>query len=251
VLTLYRGIIIPETQKTYYNDMEGKLILTKGFTSTTRQRDIALGFTGQDWDPALDPDKETGVLFEITVDLQDNILFANIAGRSVYREEEILFGPNATFRVESVNFDPTMNCLMIRTTATAVFEDFLHQYLRLEQEELRNYQPFAYLGRLLFDKFGRLEAAEKYFEMLLKKLPSNHDNIPAIYVQMGDLNLLQKNYNTAVDYYEKAMKYYKRHSADNTNIIDCLLKIGNTRLSEGNKRYYYTSYLLYSSVFVL
>jgi len=234
VLKLYRGTKIPISLIKDYLNSTGKLISIKGFLSTSRDREVALIFAGQN-DPSSNSSDERGILFEINADPRRAILLADITNRSFYQhEEEVLFGPNAVFHVDSVELDPTIGYIKIKMTATDEFSNLFDKYLSLQQEDLRNYTPSIYFGRILFNKMGEIERAEAYFKMLLKRLSSDDDDIPLIYCQMGDLHLLQKNYNKALNYYKNAIRtYYDRCTTDYHAIVDCLLKIGNTYLEQG------------------
>ena len=70
-------------------------------------------------------------------------------------------------------------------TATDEFSERFLRYLSLQQEDIINYTPSIYFGRLLFTKMGEIEQAKIYFDILRKKYSINHHNIPLIYLQMG------------------------------------------------------------------
>ena len=182
---------------------------------------------------------EIGILFEIHADRKADIIFADISRHSELEcENEVLFVPNAVFRIDSVEFDRAISSYTVRMTATDEFKDCFQTYLSLQKSEMRYYQPMIYFGHILVTKMGERERAKRYFKMLLRKLSSNHVNVPLIYCQLGDLHFSEKKCNKALIHYEKAMNiYYDRCPTDYTDLVDCLLNIGYLYLYEGKSFY--------------
>ncbi|CAF3299185.1 unnamed protein product [Rotaria socialis] len=233
-LTLYRGQLIPKRQIKELQNSEGKLISTNGFFSTSRAVSVACGHVGIGSNSSSIKADQVRVLFEIHVDPRKHVILADIATRSRFpTEREVLFAPNSTFKVNSTEFNEVNNLLTIKMTATDDGEYQLQRYMGSQLHYLRDCPPVVYFGRILFEKLGRPNRAEKYFQMLLKIARTNNEEEAAIiHIQLGDLHSMQKRPKKAIDYYRKAQElYYKRQSTPYAQIISCLLKIGNEYLS--------------------
>lgn len=234
ILTLYHGRAIPRSELRECQSSEGNLISINGFFSTSRQRDVACHFLASSLNSSSNTVDKVGVFFEISADPRKHVAFADIAEDSQFpNEKEVLFGPPATFMVDSTDFDNNQNLLTIRMTATDEGEYRLHHYMDLQLHDRRDYPPDIYFGRILFEKLGKIDRAEKYFQMILRVSHTNDEFTPMIYIQLGDLHSAQKHPKGAIKFYRKAMEYYyDQSSLDYTKIISCLLKIANECLNE-------------------
>ncbi|CAF4572096.1 unnamed protein product, partial [Rotaria magnacalcarata] len=102
--TLYHGLRQSEDQLQIMCALIGYVVIAKGFTSTTRRREIALMFAGAYETHSLE---SQAVLVEIQVDLSSPmVIAADIADLSEFPEEqEVLFNIGSTFRIESLKLD--------------------------------------------------------------------------------------------------------------------------------------------------
>jgi Tfp pilus assembly protein PilF len=101
---LYRGLRQSENHLEILKNLVGQVILTKGFMSTSRDKDMALCYAGASNPQSL---QSQPLLLEIHVDMTTpNIIAADIAHLSNFpTEQEILFDFGAQFRVESLEYD--------------------------------------------------------------------------------------------------------------------------------------------------
>jgi hypothetical protein len=49
------------------------------------------------------------------------------------------------------------------------------------------YNPIIFFSCLLWRDIGEVDRAEKYFKTLLKSLPNDHEDIPSLYHQIGNV----------------------------------------------------------------
>jgi tetratricopeptide (TPR) repeat protein len=220
-LTLYRGTRIPKEELQKLKENIGQIISTNGFFSTSRNENVSINF-------ARSNDFE-GVLFEIHADpWLKSISFADIENKSLIKnEEEVLFNLNSTFRIYSVNFDQKYKLWKIQLNATDEGSEKVQEYLILAKRQMKEYSPMITFGRLIWNGLGQLDQAKKYFETLLKSLPSDHPDIGSVYNNIGevyrykdDMNLALKNYEIGYDICRK------RLSPDHPHIADLLHNIG-------------------------
>ncbi|CAF4586003.1 unnamed protein product [Rotaria sp. Silwood2] len=225
ILTLYRGTQISNEELEKLKQNEGKIISTNGFLSTSRNIHVSLRFARQSL-PAVD---FQAVLFEIKVDPSLNtVIFADIENQTCLKgEEEVLFSVNALFKIRSVDFDLTLDIWKVESTATDEGSHKIQEYLTLAKHELDDYTPIIYFGRLLFYSSGYVDRAEKYFQMLLKSLPFDHEDTAAVYNQIGAVHDLKDELDLALENYELAYQIRQaRLPSDHPHIAASLNNIG-------------------------
>ncbi len=131
-----------------------------------------------------------------------SISFADIENEALFEgEQEIIFNLNSTFKIHSVDFDKTLNLWIVQLNTTDDGSEKLREYLIVAKQEIEECSPMIYFGCLLLNQLGQVDQAKKYFEMLLKSLPSDHPDIDSVYNNIGnvhgkrdELNLALKNY---------------------------------------------------------
>ncbi|CAF0896474.1 unnamed protein product [Didymodactylos carnosus] len=248
-LTLYRCQIMSKQEFEKLKSNTGILISTNGFFSTTKNRNIALRFAA----PSRGLDLNTLVLFEIKVDKQlSTTIVADIDKYSRNEgEEEYLFSLCAVFRIDAVEFDLSLNLWKTHMTATDDGSKQREDYLTYisQQTVTGEYTPTILFGRLLLCEMGQIEKAEKYFNMLLKTLPYDHADMPAVYNNIGNVLRRKGELNLALENYTKSYNLcQQRLTSDNTQLAESLNNIALIHRQKGN---YDLAMMHYRQVFAI
>ncbi|CAF1514258.1 unnamed protein product [Adineta steineri] len=232
-LTLYRGTQIPNEELEKIKENIGKTISTNGFLSTSRNINVSLAFIHMN----AQSNDFTSVLFEIKANpLLKTVVFADVGNKSrIKSEEEVLFNLNSLFKIVSVRFNPKLNIWKVQLNATDEGAEKVEEYLSLSKQQMEEYTPLIYFGRLLLNELGQVDRAEKYFNMLLKSLPRDHpdiatvyNNIGAVYHKRDELNLALKNYEIAYEMRRKQLP------SNHPHIAGSLSNIGLIYQAKGN-----------------
>ncbi|CAF4746225.1 unnamed protein product, partial [Rotaria magnacalcarata] len=181
ILHLYRGQIMSSSELNDLKDNIGNLISTNSFLSTSRRLDVAMQFILG----ATDTDELKVILFEIEVDCQNTkITFADIDKYSQLQgEEEVLFSLGTVFCIKAVEFVSTLNLWKVKMTATDELSNKIKDAFNLTIGT-ENRSPSILFGNLLINEYGLFDIGEKFFQMLLKNLSPNHDDIFDIYTSL-------------------------------------------------------------------
>ncbi|CAF1009310.1 unnamed protein product [Adineta steineri] len=204
ILTLYRGQQIPNDEFEKLRKSVGILISTNGFLSTSRNINVALTFARQFRKSC---DMKT-CIFEIQADpTLTSVIFADIDEYSKMKgEEEVLFGLNTTFRIDSINMDKMLNMWKIKLSTTTEGNTRIEEYMKLQEEQMKDCSPIIYFGCLLWDELGKVEQAEKYFKKLLTTLSPNHPDISGVYNNIGNVYRRKGETNLALQNYEESYR---------------------------------------------
>ncbi|UJR12300.1 hypothetical protein I4U23_016477 [Adineta vaga] len=232
-LTLYRGQQLPVDELKRLNENVDSLISINGFFSTSKSIDTALIFAGAD------NDELKSVLFEIKADpCLETVIFADIDKYSAMRgEEEVLFSLGAVFKIESIEFDDNHRLWLVKMTATDEASATVQEYLKLQKEQIEdgNLSPIILFGALLWGDMGEADKAEKYFNLLLKILPEDHEDIDSVYNNLGLIYTLKGQHNLSSKFCERAYDIQKQRLHSDPRLIDSsLTNIGITYLYKGD-----------------
>jgi tetratricopeptide (TPR) repeat protein len=203
ILTLYRGQDIPTEEFEKLKQNTGILISPNGFFSTSRYINVALSFIAD----RHDTNEKKTVLFEITADPRlESVVFADIEPHSrMQGEKEVLFSLGAIFIITQIIYDSSMNIWKVYMTATDEGSKQASEYSKFIQNQMEEeYNPTILFGYLLWRDVGKIDKAEKYFKILLKSLPDDHEDIPSVYHQLGNVFFHKEEWNIALDFYTKA-----------------------------------------------
>ncbi|CAF1166905.1 unnamed protein product [Rotaria sordida] len=224
ILTLYRGQTMSIEELDKLNNSIGILISTNGFFSTTRDIQIALEFL------APHSDDQTTVLFEIKADCRlQTVVFADIDNFSQMEgEQEVLFGLRSVFKINNIRFDPKLCCWKIQMTATDEGSVHIQGYLDAKRKQIDDLNSAIVLfGRLLFLELGQMDKAEKYFRMLLKTLPPEHEDFASACNNLGNVLYGKNQLNLAFDYFARAyILRRQRLRPQHPQIAGSLINIG-------------------------
>jgi tetratricopeptide (TPR) repeat protein len=233
IITLYRGTQIPTEEFRKLKDNVGKIISTNGFLSTSRNMDVSVQFAHPNFVMA----GFESVLFEIQADPSLNpVIFADVADKSrIEGEEEVLFNLNALFKIHSATFDSTLQLWKVQLNATDEGVEKVDEHLTLSKREMEEYTPIIYFGRLLLFQLGQVDRAGKYFNMLLKSLPSDHPDIASVYNNIGNVHYQKEDFNLALKNYEIAYEIRRKRLAPNhPDLAGSLGSISRIYKAKGN-----------------
>jgi tetratricopeptide (TPR) repeat protein len=232
-VTLYRGtqILVEDLEKLKQNI--NKIVSINGFFSTSRNRDRNLRFTGSKFVM----NKFQHVFFEIQVDQSlKTVSFANMKKTNgIEGEEKVLFNLNSLFKIQSVNFDSTLNVWIVQLNTTDECSEKVQEYLILSKVEIEEDTPIINYGHLLLYELGEIDQAEKYFNILLQSLPSDHPDIASIYNNIGNIHNQRDEWDLALKNFELGYKIrQKRLAPDHSHIAASLNNIGMIHKAKGN-----------------
>ncbi|CAF3338447.1 unnamed protein product [Rotaria socialis] len=219
---VYRGqhINCDELEK-IKNNVNG-LISMNSFLSTTRNKNRALISAG---DGSNRPSLES-ILFEITIN--KNVAaktkpFADITKMSQFgkAEEEILLSIGSIFKIQSVEQlaenAHVWDVKLILNESVVINEiDMLFNYFKMNSTT--SISNVGTLG-LLLGEMGEYEKAEKYYQMMLDELSTDHCGVPIILNNMGVLYNDMGNDEKALEYYKKSYESYKMQNVSENDLL--------------------------------
>ncbi|CAF1372253.1 unnamed protein product [Adineta ricciae] len=203
-LSFYRG------QGLSFNDFEklktnkGRLMSFNCFLSTSSNRDVGDMYAESN----SRSQGKVGVLFVIKVDPKiKSTPFANIERESNYPEEaEVLFSMHSVFRIEDIKcLDESQQVYEVQLTLTADDDPELRQLFNqivtdIEMPTLPRKEDL----RTLLLWIGQYDTAEKFYLDLLDKSWLLIDEVYC-YMNLGRINDRLGKYDTAFEYYAKAL----------------------------------------------
>ncbi|CAF4606930.1 unnamed protein product [Rotaria sp. Silwood2] len=233
IFTVYRGTTIPLEEIEKLKENVGKIISTNGFLSTSRNIDVSRQFLQN----TLNSNTHRPVLFKINVDPSlKMVIFANVENKTqIQGEQEVLFNLNSVFKIKSLDYNSAYLCWMIELKSTDECSDMIQQYLTFSKQQLDEYSPIIKFGRLLLNEMGQVNQAGKYFNMLLKSLPSDHSDIASVHNAIGNVYERKGEFNLALKNYELAHQIrQEKVSPDHPHIAISLKNMGNIYSRRGN-----------------
>ena len=228
-LTVYRGTALDKEEFEKLRSNPGQLISTNGYLSTSRSRTVALSFTQK----LTRKPNTIDVLFQIQCDVQQlgrSVVYADIATMSEFlTEEEVLFDLNASFRLESIEQDESVQ--VIRMTATNDGEKITKDYIASIQETSAQQSVAIAFGRLMCD-LGQYDKSQKYFEELLHS-PEGED-VAWIEFNIGRCLYFKGAWEEAREHYDQAYsRMMQTTPVREKDSIGVLNNIGNVLYDQG------------------
>lgn len=233
VLSTFRGTLIPSEELERLKENKGKVISINGFLSTSRNIDVALAFAGE----SLPQAAFQAVLFEIEVNSSmRTVVFADVEKKSRMKDEdEVLFTLNSLFKIDSVTFDSVRKIWTVKLMGSEEGTEQVREHIASIKQRLGEYPPIIYFGRLLTKELAQIDRAEKYFQMLLKSLPSDHEDIAAVYLQMGTIYDRRGDLNAALKHFNLSYEIGQNRRPPNyPQLAGALGSIGRIHRSRGN-----------------
>ncbi|CAF5187328.1 unnamed protein product, partial [Rotaria magnacalcarata] len=198
-LIVYRGQQMSESELNKLQHNEKNLISTNGFFSTTRCKDIAMGFAKT----SSARTDLTPVLFEIRASTKlGKVVFADITSLSEFaREEEVLFSLGAVFQIVKFEYGNTDNMYKVHMAATDEGSKDVAKLVNRTSDSGKR----MLFGELLLD-MGKYTESQKYFETMREQMNSDDAEVADIYHNLGraygykgDFKKALENFNRAYD----------------------------------------------------
>ncbi|CAF4884671.1 unnamed protein product [Rotaria sp. Silwood1] len=169
---LYRGqgLLTADFEKLTKN--KGALISFNNFLSTSKNRNISLGFAKD----ALDTADTVGVLFQMTIDpTESSTPFASIRELSDFaQEDEILFSMHTVFRIGDVRkIDKKSPLYEVDLKLTADDDQQLRRLTKTIAKEIGGDGWYG-MGKLLL-KISQFDKAEELYTTLLEQASNDSD----------------------------------------------------------------------------
>ncbi|CAF3880488.1 unnamed protein product [Adineta steineri] len=231
--TVYRGQGLSAEDFKKMSKTKGGLISFNNFLSTSKVRNISLGFAQR---ATINPD-QVGVLFIMKINpAQSTTPFASVAGISKFQnEEEVLFSMHSVFRIQDIKQMGENNRLYeVNLVLTADNDPELHRladYIR--KKSYPNDEGWYRLGLVLY-KMGQFDKAEDIYHILLDQT-KDEENRANIYVHLGMIKNDQGKYEEALTLYEKSLAIYQKTLPPNhSNLASSYNNIGNVHYIMGN-----------------
>ncbi|CAF1535896.1 unnamed protein product, partial [Rotaria sp. Silwood1] len=206
-LLLYRGqgLLTADFEKITKN--KGGLISFNNFLSTSKNRNISLGFAKD----ALGTTDTVGVLFQMPIDpTESSTPFASIRELSDFaQEDEILFSMHTVFRIGEVRkIDKKSPLYEVDLKLTADDDQQLRQLTKIIAKETSGSTGWHRMGKLLL-QIGQFDKAEELYTTLLEQASDDSDKAH-LYHQLGLLKNDQGQYKEAASYYETSLKIERK-----------------------------------------
>lgn len=200
--TVYRGLCVSEEEMENVRNGEGCLIAFNSFLSTSKQREVSIGFVRSSLQK--NP-THFGILYVMNINpSKATTSFASIEALSaIESEDEVLFSTNSVFRIVEVKtIDGHEKVLQVNLTLTA--NDDKDLCLLLNSMQQQNYplsKPWLGLGSIL-KAMGHLEKAKEIFQMLINQDSGAEDKSNA-YFELAGVHTLAGEHKLALAFYAK------------------------------------------------
>ncbi|CAF0977621.1 unnamed protein product [Rotaria sp. Silwood1] len=233
VFKTFRGQQISVEELDRWKNNIGTIISINSFFSTSCNIETSLKFARS----CMISNDMRSILLEVEIDSSlENVIWADISHRGHFKhEQEIIFNLNSLFKIVSVNFDSTFQLWKIQLKTTDEGTDNVEQYLSCIKQQMEYSSPIVYFGWLLLNELGQVNQAEKYFQMLLRSLPSDHPDIPSVYNGIGRVYSERNELDLALANYEMAYKLWRERLHSNpSHIARSLHNIANIMRDKGD-----------------
>ena len=200
---VYRGQGLSVADFEKLQKTKGGLMSFNCFLSTSTDRDVSLDFAKS----VLGKEDTIGILLEMTIDPSvSSAPFAAIQNVSYFQEEEeTLFSMHTVFRIGEIQqIDNNNSLYQVKLKLTADDDQQLRTLTDHIRKETVNVTGWERLGALLVNT-RYLDKAEKLYKTLLEQTPDERGKA-TFYHYLGSIKYRQGEYQTAISYYEKALK---------------------------------------------
>ncbi|CAF0896621.1 unnamed protein product [Didymodactylos carnosus] len=211
---LYSGkVLSTDIVEDLQKNIEG-LVSMNGFFSTTTEPKVSNIYAGTSCSL---PKDQKSVVFNLNI--KDSVLtkpFANIRKYSkIQDEDEILFSIGTVWRILDVKLieNEVWNIELELSKEDNERCIELSEYLK---KQIGETPTLLTLGNFL-SAIGQREKAEKYYILLLKELPKEHEDIGVICNNIGVIRYENNDFCEAVNWFDKARTFFASMSRTNPN----------------------------------
>ena len=222
----------------YFDKMKqskGGLMAFNNFLSTSRSREISVGFAR-----CSNPDA-VAVLFVMNIDPrvceESSISFVDVKEEGYFegKEEEILFATHSIFRIQRMNMikDSQRNPMWeVHLTLVGENDQDIGELTRYISDEMGSLTGWSRLGEILI-KMGHSEKAKELYQVLLDKVSWKTER--AYYLnQLGLAYANMGEYSRVLSYYEQSLEIRKLTLPPNhPNLANSYNNIGSVFASMG------------------
>jgi tetratricopeptide (TPR) repeat protein len=202
-IQVYHSHLITNEEIEQLKNSIGKLISINTFFFTTFQRDNALRAFEQ-------TNESEKILFEIDADPSiDGIKpFANIKSFSYSKKQsQIVFMLGTIFRIKKI-FQQNNIWICQMNLSSENDEDLKNIFQQIQKEDGDSSTDILAFGNILA-RINQCDHAEKYYQYILKELPTNHANTHICYRNLGNIAYLKKDYDQSLEYHLKSLEIKK------------------------------------------
>jgi tetratricopeptide (TPR) repeat protein len=221
---VYRGQGLSSTDFEKMQKIKGGLLAFNNFLSTTKKREVSLGFAVGGFGEA----GMVGILFEMIIDpLISSAPFAAIDEVSYYKtEEEVLFSMHTVFRIAKITeIDKNNPLYQVELNLTADDDEQLRtltERIRVETPGETGWQRLS----LLLVKLNQLDKAEELYKLLLGQT-SDESKKATYYQNIGYIKDHQGDHEKAIEYYEQGLEIHQKTLPPNhPDLASCYSNIG-------------------------
>jgi tetratricopeptide (TPR) repeat protein len=202
-LTVYRGQRISKKDFEQINKIKDHFISFNHFFLTNQNYKVSLHSAKQ----SQRNDDLIGILFIINIDVeQTSLSFASITDISYFHiEDQLLFPMHTVFRIDDIKLIDGNNHLyeVTLTLNNHIEKDIQKIRHRIREETFPDQKGWHRLGQLLI-KTNQFTKAEQVYQILLNQTTSESEQA-TIYHQLAFIKYLQKEYQSALIFYEKSL----------------------------------------------
>jgi tetratricopeptide (TPR) repeat protein len=200
-LRVYHGAVLPRESfnKLKHTARQRTFVSACGYLSTSKKLQVAEVFASNE--NSVTDESGVSVMFEIDIYNDTNVIAADISQISEFpEEEEVLFDMNSTFEILEMNVDEEKQLWTIRMRTSAYGSELTCEYLRYNERELDRLSVEFLFGRLIAD-MGEFDKSINYFERLVDKENIDQTNVR---INLGRAYTLKGDYDNAYKYYYDA-----------------------------------------------
>ncbi|CAF2092684.1 unnamed protein product [Rotaria magnacalcarata] len=202
IIEFYRGFKTTQELIKHYKHNIGNLILTNGYLSTTRDRQLAYDLTMKQ---NIKSDEEK-VLMKFIADLNlvKSLIFADISQHNTFLDQnEILFDLGTAFKIISCEYCTKEKVWLVNVVATDEGVDVASEYIEYQAARMTDSNIILTFGNLIIE-IGDYDKAERYFEAILHSSIPSDEEIACIYYNIGRVYRLKGEYTRALEFLKQA-----------------------------------------------
>ena len=233
LITFYRGTQITTDNLEQLKNNVNKIISINGFFSASRSSEIYMRFITS----RFVMNNFQRVFFEIKADRSSKtVSFANMKKKSGDVDEgKVLFNLNAPFKIQSVVFDSLLDVWKVELRTTNECSNKVEEYLTMSKFQMEESSPIINYGYLLLYELCDIDRADQYFNLLLRLLPADHEDIGSVYNNIGNVHNLRDEWDTALKNFELGYEIRKKRlPPEHPHIAASLNNIGMIHKAKGN-----------------